>query len=53
MADWSFEAEVKAMESALWTCLDRKLYPNYIFSDCTNLVDLMYKDDPLVMWRYK
>lgn len=42
-----------AMEVALWTCLEKKMYPDLIFTNCTTLVDLIYKDDQVVAWRYR
>lgn len=52
-ANSSIQAEVDAMEEAIRRCLERDLYPHYIYTDCIDIVEMIYKEDLMVSWRIR
>lgn len=48
----STQVEIIALEEALNRYIERSLYHTHIYSDCTSLVDMLYKEDLTVSWRF-
>lgn len=40
----SIQVEVIALEETVRRCLERKLYPQHIYTDCTSLVYMIYQE---------
>lgn len=53
VADASIQVQMEAMEEALGCSLEKEVYPQHIYTDCTNVAEIIHKEDPTVSWRFK